>query len=84
MRCTGSTFLFRSCRASVLAALTGLALTASLAAQMPAMAQTQLKPGDRAPNFRLLSDQWGPVSLAQFKGKDNVVLAIYVLAFTPG
>ena len=74
----------RSCRAPFLAGLAALALAASLAAQMPAMAQTQLKPGDRAPNFRLLSDQWSPVSLAQFRGKDNVVLAIYVLAFTPG
>ena len=75
---------YRSCRALFLAGLAALALAVSLAAQMPAMAQTQLKPGDRAPNFRLLSDQWGPVSLAQFRGKDNVVLAIYVLAFTPG
>ncbi len=75
---------YRSCRAPVLAGLAALTLAASLAAQMPAMAQTQLKPGDRAPNFRLLSDQWSPVSLAQFRGKDNVVLAIYVLAFTPG
>ncbi len=74
----------RSYLAAVLTVLSGWALAASVAAQMPAMAQTQLKPGDHAPNFRLLSDQWDPVSLAQFRGKDNVVLAIYVLAFTPG
>jgi cytochrome oxidase Cu insertion factor (SCO1/SenC/PrrC family) len=40
--------------------------------------------GGRAPNFTL-PDQYGHfVSLSEFAGKKNVVLAFYVLAFTSG
>lgn len=43
-----------------------------------------LKVGDRAPDFTL-PDQYGKeISLSQFLGKKNVVLAFYVLAFTGG
>jgi cytochrome oxidase Cu insertion factor (SCO1/SenC/PrrC family) len=43
-----------------------------------------LQVGDKAPNFTL-PDQYGhDVSLSQFTGKKNVVLAFYVLAFTSG
>jgi len=52
--------------------------------QPSAIAQTHLKVGDVAPDFTLLSDQWQPVKLSDFRGKKNVILAIYVLAFTPG
>lgn len=61
-----------------------LGLAASAAAQMPHIAHTQLKPGDKAPNFKLLDDQFQPVTLRQFRGKKTVILAIYVLAFTAG
>jgi len=43
-----------------------------------------LKVGDPAPDFTLLSDEWKTVKLSDFKGKKNVLLAVYVLAFTGG
>lgn len=43
-----------------------------------------LKVGDTAPDFTLLSDQWKTVKLSDFRGKKNVLLAVYVLAFTGG
>jgi cytochrome oxidase Cu insertion factor (SCO1/SenC/PrrC family) len=43
-----------------------------------------LKVGDRAPNFTLPDQNGKPYSLSQFQGKENVVLAFYVLAFTGG
>jgi peroxiredoxin len=48
------------------------------------VAKISLKVGDTAPDFTLLSDQWKPVKLSDFKGKKNVLLAVYVLAFTGG
>jgi peroxiredoxin len=48
------------------------------------VAKTSLKVGDTAPNFTLLSDQWKAVKLSDFHGKKNVLLAVYVLAFTGG
>ena len=43
-----------------------------------------LRINDTAPNFTLLSDQWKTVKLSDYKGKKNVFLAVYVLAFTGG
>jgi hypothetical protein len=66
--------------ASLLAALgTGL-----LSAQNVKVTHTALKPGDMAPDFTLLDNHWNPVHLGDFRGKKNVVLAFYVLAFTEG
>ncbi len=48
------------------------------------VAKTSVKVGDTAPDFTLLSDQWKTVKLSDFKGKKNVLLAVYVLAFTGG
>ena len=48
------------------------------------VAKTSLKVGDKAPDFSLLSDKWEPVKLSDFRGKKNVLLAVYVLAFTGG
>ena len=67
----------------------GLAL---MVASLPAHAQeqkdtvgkTQLKVGDVAPDFTLLSNQWEPVKLSDFRAKKKVILAFYVLAFTSG
>jgi len=42
-----------------------------------------LKPGDKAPNFTLTSDEGKPVSLSDFRGK-QVVLYFYPKASTPG
>jgi hypothetical protein len=48
------------------------------------VAKLSLKVGDPAPDFTLLSDQWKTVKLSDFRGKKNVFLAVYVLAFTGG
>ena len=38
--------------------------------------------GDPAPDFNLISTQ-GQLQLSDYKGKKNVVLALYFAAFTP-
>ena len=43
-----------------------------------------LKVGDKAPDFTLPDQNGKPYSLGQFQGKENLVLAFYVLAFTGG
>jgi AhpC/TSA family len=48
------------------------------------VAKMILKVGDTAPDFALLSDQWKTVKLSDYRGKKNVFLAVYVLAFTGG
>jgi peroxiredoxin len=48
------------------------------------VAKLSLKVGDAAPDFTLLSDKWKTVKLSDFRGKKNVFLAVYVLAFTGG
>jgi cytochrome oxidase Cu insertion factor (SCO1/SenC/PrrC family) len=57
---------------------------AGAASQPPAAPQTQLKVGDRAPDFELTDTEGQTVKLSDFRGKKNVVLAFYVLAFTGG
>jgi len=47
-------------------------------------AKTHLKVGDAAPDFTLRATDGKTYKLSDFKGKKNVVLAIYVLAFTGG
>ncbi len=46
--------------------------------------KTSLKVGDKAPDFTLRATDGKTYKLSDFKGKKNVVLAIYVLAFTGG
>lgn len=61
------------------------ALPAPASAQeQPKVAKTNLKVGDEAPDFTLLANDWKTVKLSDFRGKKNVVLAFYVLAFTGG
>ncbi len=48
------------------------------------IAQTNLKVGDVAPDFALPSDKGAVVKLSDYRGKKNVILAFYVLAFTGG
>ena len=69
--------------ALVLAALPASTLL-STTTQSDKVAKISLKVGETAPDFTLLSDQWKPVKLSDFKGKKNVLLAGYVLAFTGG
>jgi cytochrome oxidase Cu insertion factor (SCO1/SenC/PrrC family) len=74
----------------IVTAITGLFLLLALAGQFSAAAQeeaiakTNLKVGDVAPDFTLTSNKWEKVKLSDFRGKKNVVLAFYVLAFTGG
>lgn len=64
--------------------------TPAPATTAPAAPHTNLKVGQPAPDFTLPSTAVGPdgrvlrFKLSDFKGKKNVVLAIYVLAFTGG
>lgn len=53
-------------------------------AQTPQAPQTKLKVGDAAPDFTLTDTDGNKVKLSDFRGKKNVVLAFYVLAFTGG
>ena len=53
-------------------------------AEKSEVAKMTLKVGDTAPDFTLLSDQWKTVKLSDYRGKKNVFLAVYVLAFTGG
>ena len=74
----------------ILPATLALTLVAGAAAQAPqqtprpAVAKTHLKVGDTAPEFTLLDTTRKPVKLSDFRGKKNVVLAFYILAFTGG
>ena len=52
--------------------------------QQPAIAKTNLKVGDLAPDFTLPDQNGKPVKLSEFRGKKTVILAFYVLAFTGG
>ena len=52
--------------------------------KQPTVVKTHLKVGDPAPNFTLRATDGKTYTLSDFKGKKNVVLAIYVLAFTGG
>ena len=57
---------------------------AALAQQTAPPPKTNLKVGDKAPEFTLRATDGKVYKLSDFKGKKNVVLAIYVLAFTGG
>ncbi len=63
--------------------LAGFALPAA-AQEKPAIATTTLKVGDTAPDFTLPSDTEKEIKLSDYRGKKNVILAFYVLAFTGG
>jgi len=48
------------------------------------VAHMSLKVGDMAPDFVLLTNDWKTVRLNDYRGKKNVFLAVYVLAFSEG
>ena len=49
-----------------------------------AAAQTRLKTGDMAPDFKLPSTTGQPITMGEFRGKKAVVLAFFPAAFTGG
>lgn len=59
-------------------------LFVAAAGQQPAPPKTHLKAGQPAPEFTLTDTEGKEVKLSDFKGKKNVVLAFYILAFTGG
>ena len=68
----------------VLAAQPPAATPTPAATPRPTPAPLALKVGDEAPDFTLPSTAGQKVKLSDFRGKSNVVLAFYVLAFTGG
>ncbi len=57
----------------------------ALALTAPVLGQAApLQVGDKAPEFALADQEGRVVKLSDFRGKKNVVLAFYVLAFTGG
>jgi peroxiredoxin len=46
--------------------------------------ENTLKVGDIAPDFTLPATTKETISLADYKGKQNVVVAFYGMDFTPG
>lgn len=71
-------------RKSLISALLLLVLGGVALAQQTPPPKTHLKVGDKAPDFTLRATDGKTYKLSDFKGKKNVVLAIYVLAFTGG
>lgn len=61
-----------------------IAMAALAFGQASAPPKTHLKVGDTAPDFTLPSTGGKPVTLSEFRGKKNVVLAFYPAAFTGG
>lgn len=50
----------------------------------PTSASASLKVGDRAPDFALTDQDGKTIKLADYRGKNTVVLAFYIKANTPG
>lgn len=73
--------------AAVLVAALSQPLHAQEKSQAPAAPPMKLKVGDIAPDFTLKyfdGTKVQDISLHDYKGKKNVVLAFFVFAFTPG
>jgi hypothetical protein len=81
---SSAALLTSSALSSTTALSSSFASPTSSAQKTDQVAKVSLKVGDPAPDFTLLSDQWKSVKLSDFRGKKNVFLAVYVLAFTGG
>jgi hypothetical protein len=78
----------------ITAAIAFLAVAASIApplpplyADQPPKPEMKLKVGDVAPDFKMQyfdGKELKDVTLSQYRGKKNVVLAFYIFAFTGG
>ena len=78
------TMIFAVALAGSLLAAASLLPGAMSAQENVKVNHTSLKAGDMAPDFTLLDNQWKQIHLSDYRGKKNVVLAFYVLAFTEG
>ena len=78
------TVIFAAALAGSLLAGASLLPDAMRAQENVKVNHTSLKAGDMAPDFTLLDNQWKQIHLSDYRGKKNVVLAFYVLAFTEG
>ena len=67
-----------------MAAITAALSLATLGQGTPSVSPSKLKVGDIAPDFTLTDTAGTKVKLSDFRGKNNVVLAFYVFAFTGG
>lgn len=74
----------RSIRFFVTMALASISLGLPAFADEPAVRRTPLEVGDEAPDFTLKSGQGEEISLASYRGKNNVVLYFYPKDNTPG
>jgi hypothetical protein len=79
----GSTYLEENMK-KLSYVLAGALVSISLFAQGTPPPKTTLKEGDMAPDFTLSASTGGKVTLSEFRGKFNVVLAFFPAAFSPG
>jgi peroxiredoxin len=79
----GSTYLEEYMR-KLSYVLAGALVSINLFAQGMQPPKTPLKEGDMAPDFTLNVATGGKVTLSEFRGKFNVVLAFFPAAFTGG
>ena len=68
----------------VIAAISAAFALATFGQGTSAVSPSKLKVGDIAPDFTLTDTAGTKVKLSDFRGKNNVVLAFYVFAFTGG
>jgi cytochrome oxidase Cu insertion factor (SCO1/SenC/PrrC family) len=68
----------------ILGIISAFAASAFAQATSPTPPPMTLKVGDMAPDFTLPDTNGQKVKLSDFRGKNNVVLAFFVLAFTGG
>jgi cytochrome oxidase Cu insertion factor (SCO1/SenC/PrrC family) len=76
--------LFAGICASLIFVIVSFAQTPSPTPAPTPAPYDRLKVGDMAPDFTLPDLTGKPVKLSDFRGKNNVVLAFYVFAFTGG
>ena len=79
----GSTYLEENMR-KLSYVLAGALVSINLFAQGMQPPKTPLKEGDMAPDFTLTATTGPKVTLSEFRGKFNVVLAFFPAAFTGG
>jgi thioredoxin-dependent peroxiredoxin len=70
--------------AAFFAVLLAAGILAAVQQPPPAAQSGTLKVGDDAPDFTLPDQDGKPIHLASFQGKQKVVLAFYIKAFTSG